>query len=65
MWSNSKDWKTGFVIKTGSTEKFLKNKRSTRISSLQLKIENQIMTYRWTFRKDSLILEKILWAIHN
>ena len=23
MWSISKDWKTGYVIKTGSTEKFL------------------------------------------
>ena len=23
------------------------------------------MAYRWTFGKDSLKLEKILWAIHN
>ena len=39
MWSNSKDWKTGYVIKTGPTDS-------------QLKIKNQIMAYRRTFGKD-------------
>ena len=29
MWSTRKDWQTGYVIKTGPTEKFLSNKRST------------------------------------
>ena len=65
MWFASKDWKTGYVLKTGPTEKFLSNKRSTRISRPQLKIKNQIMAYRQTFAKDPLKLEKILWAIHN
>ena len=32
MWSNSKDWQTGYVIKTGPTDS-------------QLKIKNQIMAY--------------------
>ena len=31
----------------------------------QLKIKNQIMAYRWIFRKDPLKLEKILCAIDN
>ena len=65
MWSTSKNWKTGYVIKTGPTEKFLQNKKSTRISGPQLKIKNQIMAYRLTFEKDPLKLEKILWAIQN
>ena len=39
-------------------------KRSTRISGPQLKVKNQIMAYRWSFGKDSLKLEKLLWAIH-
>ena len=60
MWSISKDRKRDYVIKTGPTEKFLQNKRSTRISGPQLKIENQIMAHRWTFRKDFLKQEKIL-----
>ena len=30
------------------------------MSDPQLKTENQIMAYRWTFRKDPLKLEKIL-----
>ena len=59
MWSTSKNWKTGYVIKTGPTEKFLQNKKSTRISGPQLKIKNQIMAYRLTFEKDPLKLEKI------
>ena len=29
----------------------------------QWKIKNQIMSYRWTFRKDLLELEKNLWGI--
>ena len=37
MWSTSKDWKTGYVIKTGPTETFFSNKRSTLISDPQLK----------------------------
>ena len=60
MWSTSKDLKTGYVIKTGPTEKFLQNKRSTHISGPQLKIKTQIMVYRWTFGKDYLRLKKIL-----
>ena len=31
------------------------------MSDPQLKIKNQTMVYRWTFRKNSLKLEKILW----
>ena len=58
--STSKDGKTGYVGKTGPTEKFLQNKRSTRISGPQLKIKNQIMAYQWAFRKDPLKLEKLL-----
>ena len=65
MWSTSKDWKTGYAIKTGPTEKFPKNKRSTIISGPQLKIKNQIMAYHWTFGKDPLKLERKLWAIDN
>ena len=65
MWSSSKDWKTGYVIKTGPTETFLQNKRSTRISGPQLKIKNQILAYRWTFGKGPLKLDEILWAIHT
>ena len=65
MWSTSKDWKTGYVVKTGPTEKFFENKRNTHISGPQLRIKNQIMAYRWTFRIDPLKLENILWAIHN
>ena len=38
---------------------FFKNKRTNRISGSQLKIKNQIMAYRWTFKKDPLKLEKI------
>ena len=34
--------------------------RWTRISSPQLKIKNQTMAYRWTFKKDPLKLEEIL-----
>ena len=30
------------------------------MSGPQLKIKNQIMAYRWTFRKDPLKLENIL-----
>ena len=40
--------------KTGPTEKFLQNKRSTRISGSQLKIKNQIMAYRWLFAEKIL-----------
>ena len=65
MWHNSKDWKTGFLIKTDLLESISKRREAPAISGLQLKIENQIKTYHWTFGKDSLILEKILWAIHN
>ena len=61
MWSTSKDWKAGYVINAGPTEKFLWKKRS----GPQLNIQNQIMAYRRTFGKDPLKLEKILWAIHN
>ena len=60
MWSTSKDVKTGYVIKTGPTENFLENKRSTSISGPQLKIKNQIKAQRWTFGKDPLKLQKIL-----
>ena len=35
-------------------------KSFSEISGSQLKIKNQIMAYRWTFRKDPLKLEKIL-----
>ena len=56
--STSKDWKTDCVIKTGPTDKFLENKRSTFVSCPPLKIKNQVMTYRWTFGKDCLKLEK-------
>ena len=45
MCSTSKDWKTGYVIKTEPIEKFLLNKKSTHISRPQLKIKNQIMAY--------------------
>ena len=38
---------------------FLWNKRRTSINGPQLKIKNQIMSYQWTFGKDSLKLEKI------
>ena len=65
MLSTSQDWKTGYVIKTGPTEKFLYNERSTLKSGLQLKIKNHIMAYRWTFKKVPLKLEKILQATHN
>ena len=58
MWSTSKDWKAKFINKTGPTKTFVKNKRSTRINGPQLKLENQIMAYRWTFKKDPLKLEK-------
>ena len=58
MWSASKDWKTGCVIKTRPTEKFLQNKSSTHKSGSQLKIKNEIMAYCWTFGKDLLNLEK-------
>ena len=59
MWSISKDWKTGYVIKTGPTEKFLQDKRSTRISGPELKIK-KIFVYRWIFTKVSLKLKKVL-----
>ena len=66
MWSMwSKDWKTSYVIKAGPTEKFLQNKRNPCISEPELKIKNQIIIYRWTFWKDSLKSEKVLWVIHN
>ena len=64
MWSISKDWKTGYVIESGPAEKFIHNKRSTRLSGPQLEIKNQILAYRWIFRKNPRKLEKILWAIH-
>ena len=54
MWSNSKDWKTGYFIKNGPTEKFLQNKRSAPISGLQLKIKIKL----WHNTGPS---EKILW----
>ena len=60
MWSTSKDWKTSYFIKTGLTEKFLSNKRNALISGPNLKIKNQIMTYRWTFGTDLLKLAKSL-----
>ena len=53
------------VIKTGPTEMFLENKRNTRISGPQLKIINQIMTYRWSFGKDPLKQDKILRSTPN
>ena len=59
MWSISKDWKAGYVIKIRPTEK-----RSTCISRLELKIK-KIIVYRWTFTKVSLKLTKVLWVIHN
>ena len=62
MWSTSKYWKIGYVIKIGSLKIFSK-RREAPVSGPQLKIKNQIMVYRWTFGKDSLKLEKILWAI--
>ena len=69
MWSTSKDWKTNCVLKTGPTEEFLQNKRSTLISSPPLKIKNQITAYRWTFGKDPLNLEKFCeqynWIWYN
>ena len=37
--------KNGYVIKTGPTEKFLENKRSTRISGPQLKIKDKKSNY--------------------
>ena len=49
---------TDHVFKTGPTEKFLSNKRSTRINSPELKFKNQIIAYRWTFEKDSQKLDK-------
>ena len=58
MWFNSKGWKTGCVIKTGRTENFFQNKKSTLISSPQLKIKNQIMAYHWPLGKDPLNLQK-------
>ena len=64
-WPSSNDPKAGYIIKTGSTQKFLLNKRSTHISGPQLKIKTQIMEYRWIFWKDPQKLDKILWAIHN
>ena len=60
MWSTSKDWKTSYFIETGPTEKFPSNKRNALISGPNLKIKNQIMTYRWTFRIDLLKLAKSL-----
>ena len=51
---------TDHVFKTRPTEKFLSNKRSTRINSPQLKLKNQIIAYRWTFEKGSQKLDKIL-----
>ena len=50
-WSTRKDWKTGYVIKTGPTEKFLWNERSPYISGPQLNIKNQIIGYCSTFWK--------------
>ena len=64
MWSISKNWKRGYVIKIRATEKFLQNKRSTCISRPELKIK-KIIVYRWTFTKVSLKLRKVLWVIHN
>ena len=39
--------------------------RETPAKRLQLNIKNQIRAYGWTFKKDPLKLEKILWAIHK
>ena len=61
----SKEWKTGYAIMTGPTEKLLEDKRSNCISGPQLKIKNQIMAYWWTSGKDPLKLQKILWTIQN
>ena len=65
MWFTTNDWKKVYVVKIGPTEKFFLNKKSSGISDRQSNIKNQIMAYRWTFRKDSVKLEKILRAIHN
>ena len=65
MWSTSKDWKTGYVIKTGPIEKIPQNKRRTGTSGPQLKIKNQIIAYLWTLGEGPLKWDKILWAIHN
>ena len=48
------------MIEAGPTGKFIQNKRSTRLSGPQLEIKNQILAYRWIFRKDPRKLEKIL-----
>ena len=65
MRCTSKNWKTGYVIKTGPTEKFLWNKKRIGTCGPQLKIKNQIIAYPWNLGKGPLKRDKILWAIHN
>ena len=60
MWSTSKAWKVGHVIKTKLSEKFPLNKRSTSTNGPQLKIKIQIRAYRRTFGKDPLKLENFV-----
>ena len=52
MWSISKDRKRDYVIKTGPTEKFLQNKRSTRNYGTPLDLQKRFSKTRENFMSD-------------